>query len=257
MHLRLFFRTSVGGLMCRPRARLRPVSRAGTALVVDDSPEIVALLVPLLEREGFTVSSATDGEHAVEAGSGARTPDLIILDLALPTPRRHRGVPPHPGLQRRLPDHADRPGRGGRPARRPRRRCRRLPAQAVLTPRAGGAHPDACCAGPAGPAARRPPSGASASSSSTSPPARSRLAERAVELTKTEFDLLAALSGEPGTGFTRADADRARCGARTGSATPTSSTSTSPTCAASWATIPRQPSYVRTVRGVGYRMAEG
>jgi DNA-binding response OmpR family regulator len=59
------------------------MGRAGTALVVDDSPEIVALLVPLLEREGFTVSSATDGEHAVEVAR-AIDPDLIILDLALP-----------------------------------------------------------------------------------------------------------------------------------------------------------------------------
>ena len=40
-----------------------------------------------------------------------------------------------------------------------------------------------------------------------------RLGGRAVELTKTEFDLLAALSAEPGTAFTRAALTEAVWGA--------------------------------------------
>ncbi|MCU0271125.1 MAG: response regulator transcription factor [Acidimicrobiales bacterium] len=52
-------------------------------LVVDDAPEFIDLLVPLLEREGYTTTTAGDGEEAVEA---ARTtcPDVIVLDLGLP-----------------------------------------------------------------------------------------------------------------------------------------------------------------------------
>src|SRR4051812_3105621 len=60
------------------------VAPSRTALVVDDAPEIVALLIPLLQREGFVVETIGDGVAAVEA---ARTlaPDLILLDLALPS----------------------------------------------------------------------------------------------------------------------------------------------------------------------------
>ena len=52
-------------------------------LVVDDEPTLVATLRYNLEREGFEVSTAADGEEAL---SKARTqrPDLIILDLMLP-----------------------------------------------------------------------------------------------------------------------------------------------------------------------------
>jgi len=41
------------------------------------------MLVPLLEREGYTTATATDGEQALEV---ARTffPDVIVLDLTLP-----------------------------------------------------------------------------------------------------------------------------------------------------------------------------
>ena len=52
-------------------------------LVVDDEPTLVATLRYNLEREGFEVSTAADGEEAL---SKARTqrPDLIVLDLMLP-----------------------------------------------------------------------------------------------------------------------------------------------------------------------------
>jgi DNA-binding response OmpR family regulator len=54
-----------------------------TILVVDDEPKIVKLVRDYLERAGFGVRIAADGESAL---SLARTekPDLVILDLGLP-----------------------------------------------------------------------------------------------------------------------------------------------------------------------------
>lgn len=54
-----------------------------TILVVDDEPGIVRLVRDYLEHGGFTVLTASDGEAALRA---ARTikPDLVVLDLGLP-----------------------------------------------------------------------------------------------------------------------------------------------------------------------------
>ena len=52
-------------------------------LIVDDDPDIAALLRQLLFGEGHTTSIAQNGEMA-ESLARARTPDLVILDLNLP-----------------------------------------------------------------------------------------------------------------------------------------------------------------------------
>ena len=54
-----------------------------TILVVDDEPGIVRVVRDYLEHGGFTVLTASDGEAALRA---ARTikPDLVVLDLGLP-----------------------------------------------------------------------------------------------------------------------------------------------------------------------------
>ncbi|MEX0800425.1 MAG: response regulator transcription factor [Dehalococcoidia bacterium] len=52
-------------------------------LVVDDEPTLVATLQYNLEREGYRVATAPDGESALTAAQTDR-PDLIILDLMLP-----------------------------------------------------------------------------------------------------------------------------------------------------------------------------
>jgi len=52
-------------------------------LVVDDEPEIVDLLRNYLQRDGFDVDQAADGEAAL-AAFGRGQPDLVILDLMLP-----------------------------------------------------------------------------------------------------------------------------------------------------------------------------
>jgi len=53
------------------------------ALVVDDEPPLVRLVSAYLEREGFSVSSAADGEEALRLAR-ERRPDVVILDLMLP-----------------------------------------------------------------------------------------------------------------------------------------------------------------------------
>lgn len=52
-------------------------------LVVDDEPKIVQLARDYLERAGYQVLSAGDGKTAV-ASIRASKPDLIVLDLGLP-----------------------------------------------------------------------------------------------------------------------------------------------------------------------------
>ena len=56
---------------------------AGEVLVVDDEPEIVDVLRAYLEREGFNVRTAYDGHQALAAAE-ARLPDLVLLDWMLP-----------------------------------------------------------------------------------------------------------------------------------------------------------------------------
>jgi DNA-binding response OmpR family regulator len=58
-------------------------SRPATILVVDDTPEILALVETRLRRRGFDVVTAADGEAALVAAR-ARTPDLVVLDIMMP-----------------------------------------------------------------------------------------------------------------------------------------------------------------------------
>jgi DNA-binding response OmpR family regulator len=54
-----------------------------TVLVVDDEPKIVQLARDYLEHAGFRVASAHDGREAL-ASFRTGAPDLIVLDLGLP-----------------------------------------------------------------------------------------------------------------------------------------------------------------------------
>jgi len=58
-------------------------NRSQRVLVVDDAPEFIEMLVPLLEREGYNTRSAADGEQAI-AAARSFAPDVIVLDLGLP-----------------------------------------------------------------------------------------------------------------------------------------------------------------------------
>jgi two-component system alkaline phosphatase synthesis response regulator PhoP len=55
----------------------------GTILVVDDEPKIVKQARDYLEKGGFRVLTAADGKTALDAANRER-PDLIVLDLNLP-----------------------------------------------------------------------------------------------------------------------------------------------------------------------------
>ncbi len=52
-------------------------------LLVDDEPSIIQLARMYLEREGFRVEQAADGEAALETAARQR-PALIVLDIMLP-----------------------------------------------------------------------------------------------------------------------------------------------------------------------------
>ncbi len=52
-------------------------------LVVDDEPNILATLAPLLRSRGYEVNTAMNGRAALEAVE-RENPDLIVLDLGLP-----------------------------------------------------------------------------------------------------------------------------------------------------------------------------
>ena len=52
-------------------------------LVVDDEPNILAAIAPLLRARGYDVSTAMSGRGAIETVE-RENPDLIVLDLGLP-----------------------------------------------------------------------------------------------------------------------------------------------------------------------------
>ena len=52
-------------------------------LIVDDEPDILAVVVFRLKKAGFEVATATDGKAGLEAAK-RENPDLILLDLRLP-----------------------------------------------------------------------------------------------------------------------------------------------------------------------------
>jgi DNA-binding response OmpR family regulator len=52
-------------------------------LVADDDPDILSLVVFRLERSGYEVVIARDGEQAV-ATALERTPDIALLDVMMP-----------------------------------------------------------------------------------------------------------------------------------------------------------------------------
>jgi DNA-binding response OmpR family regulator len=52
-------------------------------LVVDDEPHITEVVSAYLEREGYQVEAAADGDTALELARHAR-PDLLVLDVMLP-----------------------------------------------------------------------------------------------------------------------------------------------------------------------------
>jgi len=53
-------------------------------LVVDDEPEIVAVLNTFLRRSGFKVTTASGGERALKILRSGTKIDLMIIDMKMP-----------------------------------------------------------------------------------------------------------------------------------------------------------------------------
>ncbi len=73
-------RLSVGGVA---HGIIRAMADASTILLVDDEDAVQKLLTYPLERDGFRVVPAHDGEEALERFSEEQV-DLVVLDLMLP-----------------------------------------------------------------------------------------------------------------------------------------------------------------------------
>jgi DNA-binding response OmpR family regulator len=169
-------------------------------LVVDDEPKIVQLVRDYLERAGFAVSTAREGNEALMRAHQER-PDLIVLDLGLPQLdglevtrrlRRDSGVPiimltarddetdKVVGLELGADDYVTKPFS-------PRELEARV--RAVLRRHSGDSDAEVLRAGDL---------------TLDIPRLRADVSGRHVELTATEFQLLAALARQPGRVFTRA-----------------------------------------------------
>jgi twitching motility two-component system response regulator PilH len=59
------------------------MSREVTILVVDDSPTEVHIFKKILEREGYKIVSASDGQQGLDLAKEIH-PDLIIMDVVMP-----------------------------------------------------------------------------------------------------------------------------------------------------------------------------
>ncbi len=59
------------------------MSEPPLVLVADDDPDILSLVTLRLQRDGYEVIGAPDGERAVEEAL-ERTPDLALIDVSMP-----------------------------------------------------------------------------------------------------------------------------------------------------------------------------
>lgn len=55
-----------------------------TVLVVEDQRAQREMIVSLLERDGWQVLSAADGDEALALMQGGQIPDLVVMDVVMP-----------------------------------------------------------------------------------------------------------------------------------------------------------------------------
>jgi len=222
------------------------------ALVVDDEPPLVRVVSGYLEREGFDVVTAGNGEVAVQLAREA-DPDVIVLDLMMPgvdgieacrrirmfsdayivmLTARDEEVDKLVGLSVGADDYVTKPFSPRELVARIRAMLRRP----RVPPAQGG-----------GPVRRF-------GDLEIDPAAREvRLGGRPVELTRTEFDLLDVLSAEPRVAFSRRRLmERVWGGDWYGDEHVVDVHVAN--LRRKLADDAQQPRYVRTVRGIGYRM---
>jgi two-component system alkaline phosphatase synthesis response regulator PhoP len=220
-----------------------------TILVVDDEPKIVQLARDYLEHAGFAVLTARDGKTALAAARSEK-PDLMVLDLGLPgmdgldVTRAVRRDSPVPiimltargeesdklvGLELGADDYIVKPFSPKELVARVRAVLRRAESAGASaeTIRVGDVTLDV-------------------------PRMRVTVGGRAVDVTPTEFQLLAALARQPGRIFTRAqllDAVRGVAFESYERAIDAHVKNIRRKIEAN----PREPRYVLTVYGVGYK----
>ncbi|MFY9615373.1 MAG: response regulator transcription factor [Candidatus Dormiibacterota bacterium] len=223
-----------------------------TILVVDDEPEIVRLVRDHLEAVGFSVLEATDGRGAVRAVTAGR-PDLVVLDLGLPgldgleVTRALRKDNPVPiimltarsdesdklvGLELGADDYMTKPF---------------SPKELVARVRAVLRRAEVAATGP-------PVLRVGDDIELDLPRMEARIGGRRVELTPTEFQLLAALAREPGRVFTRAQLLDAVHGVAFESYERAIDAHVK-NIRRKLEPEPGSPRYLQTVYGVGYRFA--
>jgi two-component system, OmpR family, alkaline phosphatase synthesis response regulator PhoP len=226
--------------------------RMRTVLVVDDDARIVQLARDYLEHAGFAVLTAADGRSALEVVR-RHHPDLVVLDIGLPgldgldvtrDLRRDSAVPivmltarddeldKLLGLELGADDYLTKPFS-------PRELVARV--KAVLRRSDGPATPgDVIRAGDL---------------VLDVPRMRAEVAGRSVELTATEFGLLATMAASPGRIFTRSQLLDAVRGVAFESYE-RAIDSHIKNLRRKVEPDPREPRYVLTVYGVGYRFAD-
>ena len=224
-----------------------------TILVVDDEPKIAALARDYLEHAGFAVVTAADGRSALDAVGRAR-PDLVVLDLGLPevdgldvtrSIRRDSSLPivmltarddeidKLLGLELGADDYLTKPFSPRELVARVKAVLRRVDAgrtEATEVIRAGDVTLDV-------------------------PRMRVEVAGRPVELTPTEFQLLATMAAQPGRIFTRSQLLDAVHGVAFESYERAIDTHIK-NIRRKLEPDPREPRHVLTVYGVGYRFAD-
>jgi twitching motility two-component system response regulator PilH len=57
--------------------------QSGTILVVDDSPTEIHIFKKILEKQGYTIVVAKDGQEGVDMAKQTR-PDIILMDVVMP-----------------------------------------------------------------------------------------------------------------------------------------------------------------------------
>ena len=225
-----------------------------TILVVDDEPRITQLARDYLVHAGFGVNTAADGPAALAAFRAA-PPDLVVLDLGLPTldrldvARRLRQDSNVPiimltargeesdklvGLALGADDYMVKPFSPKELVARVRAVLRRADNAAPATPNAVIRAADL-----------------------TLDPTRLSVkrGEDRLELTATEFALLATLAREPGRVFTRAQLLDAVRGVAVESYERAIDTHMK-NLRRKLEPVPREPRYLLTVYGLGYKFAD-
>jgi two-component system alkaline phosphatase synthesis response regulator PhoP len=224
-----------------------------TILVVDDENRLVSLVESYLKQEGFRVETASNGREALEVARH-HPPDLIILDIMMPEMDGHEFLEAYRhdhstpvilltarveeqeqliGFEEGADDYVTKPFR-------PRELMARV--RAVLR-RAGQIEPPARVL--------------KAADVTLDRDARAvQVDGHFVDLTPSEFDLLAALMSAPGRVFSRLDLLDIIQGIRYEGYQRTIDLHVK-NLRAKIEPDPRTPKYIETVYGVGYRFTRG